>query len=68
MFYSEGGSLKSAKITAAAGKKVTLEREVPLQAGDTWVLSGKVKPRLYRAIGIKENTDAGTYTVTAFAA
>lgn len=65
VFYSEGGSLKSAKITAAAGKKVTLEREVPLQAGDTWVLSGKVKPRLYRAIGIKENTDAGTYTVTA---
>ena len=65
VFYSEGGSLKSAKITAAAGNKVTLEREVPLQAGDTWVLSGKVKPRLYRAIGIKENTDAGTYTVTA---
>ena len=65
VFYSEGGSLKSTKITAAAGNKVTLEREVPLQAGDTWVLSGKVKPRLYRAIGIKENTDAGTYTVTA---
>ena len=65
VFYSEGGSLKSAKITSAAGNKVTLEREVPLQAGDTWVLSGKVKPRLYRAIGIKENTDAGTYTVTA---
>ena len=65
MFYSEGGSLKSAKVTAAAGNKVTLERAVPLQAGDTWVLSGKVKPRLYRAIGIKENTDAGTYTVTA---
>ena len=65
VFYSEGGSLKSAKITAAAGNKVTLERAVPLQAGDTWVLSGKVKPRLYRAIGIKENTDAGTYTVTA---
>lgn len=65
VFYSEGSSLKSAKITAAAGNKVTLEREVPLQAGDTWVLSGKVKPRLYRAIGIKENTDAGTYTVTA---
>ena len=65
VFYSEGGSLKSAKITAAAGNKVTLEREVQLQAGDTWVLSGKVKPRLYRAIGIKENTDAGTYTVTA---
>ena len=65
VFYSEGGSLKSAKITAAAGNKITLEREVPLQAGDTWVLSGKVKPRLYRAIGIKENTDAGTYTVTA---
>ena len=65
VFYSEGGSLKSAKVTAAAGNKVTLEREVPLQAGDTWVLSGKVKPRLYRAIGIKENTDAGTYTVTA---
>ena len=65
VFYSEGGRLKSAKITAAAGNKVTLEREVPLQAGDTWVLSGKVKPRLYRAIGIKENTDAGTYTVTA---
>ena len=65
VFYSEGVSLKSAKVTAAAGNKVTLERAVPLQAGDTWVLSGKVKPRLYRAIGIKENTDAGTYTVTA---
>lgn len=32
---------------------------------DGWVLTGKVKPRLYRAIGIKENGNEGTYTITA---
>ena len=32
---------------------------------DHWALSGKVVPRQYRAVSIKENTDDGTYTITA---
>ena len=65
LYYMDSDGLKSAKVMAAAGDKITLERAVPLNAGDSWILSGKVKARLYRAIGIKENTDEGTYTITA---
>ena len=32
---------------------------------DHWALSGKVVPRQYRAVSIKENTNDGTYTITA---
>ena len=36
-----------------------------LAYNDHWALSGKVVPRQYRAVSIKENTDDGTYTITA---
>ncbi|RPD90365.1 DUF1983 domain-containing protein, partial [Neisseria weixii] len=57
--------LQSVKVTAAKGAVLTTDKAPVMSAGDTWILSGKVKPRLYRAIGIKENTDDGTYTVSA---
>ncbi len=57
--------LSSVKVTAAKGAVLTVERAPAMAVGDTWILSGKVKPRLYRAIGIKENTDEGTYTISA---
>ena len=67
MLYVPGGKeVVSAKISAAVAKnQVRLERALNMQPGDTWAMSGKVKTRLYRAIGIKENTDDGTYTITA---
>lgn len=65
LYYTVSDGLKSVKVTAARGRTLTLERMIPLMAGDTWVLSGKIKPRLYRIIGIKENTDKGTFTVSA---
>lgn len=49
-----------------AANQVTLEN-APADAADVWVLANKVKPRLYRAIAIKENTDEGTYTISAIA-
>lgn len=45
--------------------QILLESAPQLAAGDNWALTGKVRPRLYRAISIKENTEEGTYTITA---
>ena len=56
----------SAKVTAQpAPDTLVLDAAPAVAAGDVWILSGRVKPRLYRCVGIKENTDEGTYTVTA---
>ncbi|ULJ64169.1 phage tail protein [Wielerella bovis] len=44
---------------------VELEKAVALPVGSEWVLSGSLKPRLYRAISIRENVDDGTYDITA---
>ncbi|MFC3873326.1 phage tail protein [Neisseria musculi] len=64
-FYSNPAGLQSAKVLSQpAANQVVLEAVSALEAAAGWALSGKVKPRLYRAIGIKENADAGTYTVT----
>ena len=45
--------------------QILLESAPQLAPGDNWALTGKVRPRLYRAISIKENTEEGTYTITA---
>lgn len=56
----------SAKVTAQpAPDTLVLDAAPAVAAGDVWILSGRVKPRLYRCVSIKENTDEGTYTVTA---
>ena len=56
----------SAKVTAQpAPDTLVLDAAPAVAAGDVWILSGRVKPRLYRCVGIKENTNEGTYTVTA---
>ncbi len=60
------GAPQSAKVIAvAANNQLRVQEGKGIEAGAVWVLSGKVKSRLYRAIGIKENTDEGTYTITA---
>ena len=60
------GSLKNVKIIAQSkNNQVRAETAISIKVGDTWGLSGKVKSRLYRAVSIKENTDDGTYTITA---
>lgn len=64
-FYSNSDGLQSAKVLRHPAKnKVVLEKTTGLEIMAGWALSGKVKPRLYRAIGIKENSEDGTYTVT----
>ena len=66
---SDGGSvakLHKIKIMAQPqADQVRLETAAQLVVGDTWIVSGQVKPRLYRAIGITENSDEGTYTISA---
>ncbi|OSI06788.1 putative phage tail protein [Neisseria animaloris] len=66
LYIASENGVVSAKVAAAPAKnQVRLDKPLAADAGVVWVLSGKVKPRLYRAIGIKENTDDGTYTITA---
>ena len=56
----------SAKVTAQPAPDTRVLDAAPAVAeGDVWILSGRVKPRLFRCVGIKENTEGGTYTVTA---
>ncbi len=66
---SDGGSvakLHKIKIMAQPqADQVRLETAAQLVVGDTWIVSGQVKPRLYRAISITENSDEGTYTISA---
>ena len=57
---------RSLKVVAQPQpNQLLLDGEPPLAYDDHWALSGKVVPRQYRAISIKENTDDGTYTITA---
>ncbi|RPD86263.1 DUF1983 domain-containing protein [Neisseria weixii] len=66
LHYADADGFKSVKVTGQPSKnKLALAAAVALSENDVWALSAKVKPRLYRAIGIKENTDDGTYTVSA---
>ena len=60
----------SAKVTAQPAPDTLVLDAAPavctaVAEGDVWILSGRVKPRLFRCVGIKENTEGGTYTVTA---
>ncbi|UOO87507.1 phage tail protein [Neisseria arctica] len=65
-YYSDADGLKSTKVVQQpAANQVVLESAVGVSVQTGWALSGKVKPRLYRAIGIKENTEEGTYTISA---
>ncbi len=66
LHYTDADGFKSVKVTGQPSRnKLTLAGAVALSENDVWVLSAKVKPRLYRAISITENTDDGTYTVSA---
>nr|WP_244772883.1 phage tail protein [Alysiella crassa]UOP05862.1 phage tail protein [Alysiella crassa] len=67
-FYTDtvSGSLKSVKIAQQINKtQIRLESQINVQMGAFWAMSGRVKPRLYRAMSVKENTNDGTYTITA---
>ncbi|STZ62699.1 putative phage tail protein [Neisseria flavescens] len=57
--------LKTFKIMAQPAKKpIGASEAVDVEAGSEWVLMGRVKPRLYRIIGTKENAEEGTFEVT----
>ncbi|EEG33164.1 putative phage tail protein [Neisseria flavescens] len=57
--------LKTFKIMAQPAKnRLELSEAVDVEAGSEWVLMGRVKPRLYRIIGTKENAEEGTFEVT----
>lgn len=66
LYFVVDGAPQSVKVVAvAASNQLHVADGKGIEPGAAWVLSGKVKSRLYRAIGIKENTDEGTYTITA---
>lgn len=57
--------IKSLKVMAQPAKnRLELAEVVDAAAGGVWVLIGRVKPRLYRVIGTKENAADGTFEVS----
>lgn len=57
--------IKSLKVMAQPAKnRLDLSEVVDVTAGGVWILLGRVKPRLYRVIGTKENADDGTFEVS----
>lgn len=57
--------IKSLKVMAQPTKnRLELAEVVDAAAGGVWVLIGRVKPRLYRVIGTKENVADGTFEVS----
>ena len=57
--------IKSLKVMAQPAKnRLELAEVVDVTAGGVWILMGRVKPRLYRVIGTKENADDGTFEVS----
>lgn len=57
--------IKSLKVMAQPAKnRVELAEVVDAAAGGVWILMGRVKPRLYRVIGTKENAADGTFEVS----
>ncbi|WP_455261833.1 host specificity protein J [Neisseria sp.] len=57
--------IKSLKVMAQPEKnRLELAEVVDAAAGGVWILMGRVKPRLYRVIGTKENADDGTFEVS----
>lgn len=57
--------IKSLKVMAQPAKnRLDLSEVVDVTAGGVWILQGRVKPRLYRVIGTKENADDGTFEVS----
>lgn len=64
--WFSGGAVKSAKIVSRPkSDTVVLDAAPDIAAGGVWAIAGKVSPLLFRCVGIKENTDEGTYTITA---
>jgi ORF 4 len=64
--WFSGGTVKSAKIVSRPKPDTVVLGTAPdIAAGGVWAVAGKVSPRLFRCVGIKENTDEGTYTITA---
>ena len=60
------GKVKSAKVAHILKKDTLVLDAVPdAAAGGVWVLADRVKPRLYRAVEIRENAEEGTYQITA---
>lgn len=57
--------IKSLKVMAQPEKnRLELAEVVDAAAGGVWILMGRVKPRLYRVIGTKENAADGTFEVS----
>lgn len=65
LFVETAAGIKSLKVMAQPAKnRLELAEVVDAAAGGVWILMGRVKPRLYRVIGTKENADDGTFEVS----
>lgn len=57
--------IKSLEVMAQPEKnRLELSEVADVAAGGVWILMGRVKPRLYRVIGTRENADDGTFEVS----
>ena len=65
IYFNTGSSVDEAEVTAQNGRVLTINRNLTVRKGTVWGLRSKVAPRLYRAVGIVENTKDGTYSITA---
>lgn len=65
IYITKKDGIKSAKITAQSGNILTLNPTIPIEVGDVWVIHKDVKSRLFRTVSITENTDEGTYSISA---
>ncbi|RRD90441.1 TipJ family phage tail tip protein [Conchiformibius steedae] len=65
-YSAADGSLKTTRIAAqTTPNTLRVESAAALTENAVWALAGEVKPRLYRALSVRENTEDGTYTITA---
>ena len=65
LYVSKKSGLISTKIIAQSGSNLTIDPVIPIEEGDVCVIHSDVKSQLFRTVSITENTDEGTYTISA---
>ena len=65
LHMTAGGKHYKVNVVAQSGRKLTLAQTVDVRQGSVWALQKTVKSRLYRTISITENSEDGTYTISA---
>lgn len=65
-YYTDSGGLKTLTVKSQlSANRLTLSAAPVGMVSDVFALGSKVEPRLFRCIGISEDTDEGTFTISA---